>query len=325
MNTWVRKSLNVGVLSAGFLLVASGAAHADSVTGNNTGAGDGNQLGTNGQAPVTMDGNSVGFLGLSDATDGGSAGAHSGGSAGHGGAHAAAKGTKMATGNSGGLITGNQVSTLLQAPVNACGNSIAVLGIADASCGGDSAAAEPPAGSGSMTTGTNNGVASGNQIGTLLQAPINACGNSIAVLGSATASCGGGAGDGAGGSTGGYGAGSGAAAAQVTGAVQHITQSAHLQKAATTHNVNKIAMTHNVNKAAKTHNVKKAGFHKKNNEAAGLHAKSTKGGATAAGGGGALTTGNNGGILTGNQAATSILAPINLSGNAISVLGSANA
>jgi hypothetical protein len=218
MKTWVRKSLNVGVLSAGFLLVASGAAQADSITGNNTGAGDGNQLGTNGQAPVTVDGNSVAFLGLSDAAGGGSAGA-------------TAAGEGMATGNNSGLLGGNQASTLVQVPVNACGNSIAVFGSASANAG--------------------------------------------------------------------YGPGSGTVHTMT--ASRHVTGSAHSLNA---------------------HNVKTAAFARKSNEAAGLHARSAKGGATATGGnGGALTTGDNGGVLTGNQAVTTVQAPVNASGNASGILG----
>ena len=45
MKTWVRRSLNVGVLGAGFLLVSGPvAAHADQVSGPNAGIGSGNQL-----------------------------------------------------------------------------------------------------------------------------------------------------------------------------------------------------------------------------------------------------------------------------------------
>src|SRR4051794_25800944 len=61
MKTWVRKSLNVGVLSAGFLLVSGGAAHADWTTGYNAGLLDGNQLDTKLQVPVDVSGNALGL------------------------------------------------------------------------------------------------------------------------------------------------------------------------------------------------------------------------------------------------------------------------
>src|SRR3954452_10946345 len=101
MKTWVRKSLNVGVLSAGVLLVSCRAAHADWTTGYNA-----------------------------------------------------------------GLLNGNQFDTTLQVPVNVCGNSIAVLGFADANCGGgataiktESASSTESATTEDWTTGYNAGVA----------------------------------------------------------------------------------------------------------------------------------------------------------------------
>ncbi|WP_433054320.1 chaplin family protein [Dactylosporangium sp. CS-033363] len=135
MKTWVRKSLNVGVLSAGFLLVSGGAAHADWTTGYNA-----------------------------------------------------------------GLLNGNQFDTTLQVPVNVCGNSIAVLGFADANCGGgataiktESASATESATTEDWTSGYNAGVANGNQLDTTLQVPVNVSGNAISVLGFSSASSAGGA------------------------------------------------------------------------------------------------------------------------------------
>src|SRR4051812_33816819 len=129
MKTWVRKSLNVGVLSAGVLLVSGGAAHADWTTGYNA-----------------------------------------------------------------GLLNGNQFDTTLQVPVNVCGNSIAVLGFADASCGGGAAAIDTEsATTEDWTTGYNAGVANGNQFDTTLQVPVNVSGNAVSVLGFSQASSQGGA------------------------------------------------------------------------------------------------------------------------------------
>ena len=73
MKTWVRKSLNVGVLSAGFLLISGGAAHADWTTGYNAGLLNGNQFDTTLQLPINVCGNSIAVLGFADASCGGGA------------------------------------------------------------------------------------------------------------------------------------------------------------------------------------------------------------------------------------------------------------
>ena len=259
MKTWVRKSLNVGVLSAGFLLAAGGAAHANwstasnagAVTGNqvgataqapvsvnnnaigvhgfaqanggggaaaasassagagamstgqNGGAASGNQVGATAQAPLTVSGNSIALLGASSTS--GSGGAASASTGGNGGATAASSVGAMSTGQNAGALTGNQANAVVQAPLTVSNNSIGILGFAQTTGGGagGSAAGTATGGAGAQTTGLNAGVASGDQVGALLQAPVNANCNSIAILGSAQAACGTGSGT----STGGYGGG----------------------------------------------------------------------------------------------------------------------
>ena len=46
----------------------------------------------------------------------------------------------MVSGFNAGLLTGNQVSSVVQVPISVCGNSIAVLGFADAACVGGAGA-----------------------------------------------------------------------------------------------------------------------------------------------------------------------------------------
>src|SRR3954467_9979057 len=75
MKTWVRKSLNVGVLSAGFLLVGGTAAHADWHSGPNAGIGTGNQLGNVLQIPIDISGNAVAVGGFANAQSTGGAAA----------------------------------------------------------------------------------------------------------------------------------------------------------------------------------------------------------------------------------------------------------
>ena len=224
MKTWVRKSLNVGVLSAGFLLVSGGAAHADWTTGYNAGLLDGNQLDTKLQVPVDVSGNALGLLGFADAQSGGGAVANTESAT----TESANSTEAWTTGFNGGILNGNQLSNTLQVPVNVCGNSIAVLGFANASCGGGAVAntggmhahrggestqlerrhhgnggmagangwggaSANSNGGGNWTTGYNAGLLNGNQASNTIQVPIDLCGHAIAVAGFSSASCSGGA------------------------------------------------------------------------------------------------------------------------------------
>lgn len=90
----------------------------------------------------------------------------------------------------------------LQAPVNLCGNAVAVAGKAIAGCEGGAAAALDPewtfehyqaeADSALVSTGDHE-VLNGTDVTVPVQAPIGACGNAVAVLGKAAATCDGGA------------------------------------------------------------------------------------------------------------------------------------
>ncbi|GIJ47197.1 hypothetical protein Val02_40830 [Virgisporangium aliadipatigenens] len=143
MKTWVRKSLNVGVLSAGFLLVGGTAAHAaDWHTGPNAGLLNGNQLGSVLQIPVDISGNAVAVGGIAGAQSQGGAVAWNAESATTESATTESARTEadMTSGFNFGALNGNQVSSVIQVPVNVCGNSIAVLGFANASCVGGATA-----------------------------------------------------------------------------------------------------------------------------------------------------------------------------------------
>ncbi|GGM50661.1 chaplin family protein [Dactylosporangium sucinum] len=224
MKTWVRKSLNVGVLSAGFLLVSGGAAHADWTTGYNAGLLNGNQFDTTVQVPINLCGNSIALLGFADASCGGGAVAWDAESA---TATESATTEDWTTGYNVGLANGNQFDTTLQVPVNVCGNSVALLGFSSANCGGGATAIDGNVamaddkghkrkhrggngggqGSGNgngdytegvgnrtedWTSGFNVGALNGNQFDTTAQLPINVAGNSLALLGFSSASSAGG-------------------------------------------------------------------------------------------------------------------------------------
>lgn len=112
------------------------------------------------------------------------------------GAPAHANGDMTSFGNVG-IANGIQAKVVGQVPVNFCGNALGILGSAAASChnahakagldghghhGGDGFV-------GDMDTSLNVGIADGIQGAALVQVPINICGNAIGLLGDASANC----------------------------------------------------------------------------------------------------------------------------------------
>ena len=92
------------------------------------------------------------------------------------------------------ILGGNQVNAPISIPVNASGNSIAVLGRALAgSTGGAFVQGARSAGGHNRTSGRHS-ILGGNQVNAPVNVPINACGNSVAALGGALSGCRGGAG-----------------------------------------------------------------------------------------------------------------------------------
>ncbi|WP_049577174.1 chaplin [Nocardiopsis sp. SBT366] len=92
------------------------------------------------------------------------------------------------TDGSGGVASGNQIVVPVDVEANLCGNSLAVLGISKATCTKVSEVLYENSGQGASTDGSG-GVASGNQIVVPVDAALNACGNSVAVAGISEAEC----------------------------------------------------------------------------------------------------------------------------------------
>ncbi|THV41859.1 chaplin family protein [Glycomyces buryatensis] len=155
----------------------------DLTTQNNTGLGNGNQAYAPVQVPTEVSGIAAAVGGASDAwsTGGSNATIEESGSA-----------NDVTTQGNLGALSGNQLLAPIQAPIDVCGNAAAVGGASGADCEGGADADYDGAGSGDLTTQGNTGLGNGNQLFTPVQAPINVCGNSVAVLGSAYASCEGG-------------------------------------------------------------------------------------------------------------------------------------
>ncbi len=172
MNTWVRRTARVGILSAGFLLAGATAAHADTTatsTGNN-GTLSGNQISAPVDVPVDVCGNGIGVLGVGVP------------GAGHCATGADEESATLASGNNDGTLSGNQVSVPVHVPVNVCDNGIGVLGVG---LGGSSHCATGAADeeSATLASGNNDGTLSGNQVSVPVHVPVQVCGNGIGVLG----------------------------------------------------------------------------------------------------------------------------------------------
>jgi small secreted domain DUF320 len=184
MKTWVRKTLSVGVLAAGALLFAPGAAQADAhqSNGDNNGILNGTQLVTGVQVPVNIVGNSVGILGEANSFGTGVnrvEGTHVG----------------QFNGDNNGIANGTQAYLPISVPLNIAGNSVAALGQANSAAAAVNEVNSRRSESGHTTegwwggngggqfNGDNNGIANGTQIYAPISVPINACGNSIALLG----------------------------------------------------------------------------------------------------------------------------------------------
>lgn len=97
------------------------------------------------------------------------------------------------TAGSHGIASGNQVNIPVTAPIDVCGNSVALLGGALDYCPGGASASQPETDFSESQTSGREGVLSGNQVNVPITAPVNACGNGVAVLGGALGACQGGA------------------------------------------------------------------------------------------------------------------------------------
>jgi hypothetical protein len=305
MKTWVRKTLSVGVLAAGALLFAPGAAHADTrqVTGANNGILNGTQIAVPVRVPVNIVGNSLGILGVADSH---AAGINQTESA-HGG---------QLTGANNGILNGTQAYLPVSVPVNIAGNSAAVLGAAQSNAvavngtrGRKTESARTTEDffpGGGQFTGMNNGFLNGTQIYAPIDVPINVCGNSLAILGGAysQALCA----NNVGFRSAGHGKESGKVtegAWQATGVNNGILNGTQL--------LAPISLPVNLsgNSAAVL-------------GSASSHAVSVNESAQGGPGGFGQVTGANNGILNGTQVAVPINVPINVCGNSLGILGAAS-
>ncbi|HCT81774.1 MAG TPA: hypothetical protein DGT23_35380 [Micromonosporaceae bacterium] len=87
-----------------------------------------------------------------------------------------------------GLLNGNQLKIPVQLPIELCGNAITVGGTASAWCEGGASATMHATSLNWISSG-NTGLLNGNQVFLPIQIPINVCGNALGILGDSTAGC----------------------------------------------------------------------------------------------------------------------------------------
>ncbi|WP_306819902.1 chaplin [Streptomyces sp. CA-210063] len=201
MRQVTRKGLMTVAAASGVLAAAGGYAHADSgaqgSATNSPGVLSGNTVQAPVEAEVNVCGNTVNVVGLlnpaagNKCSNGGGGGKHGGGSgSSHGGSQAHGH-----TGDSPGVASGNTVQAPVNVPVNACGNSVNVIGVGNTAMGNDCSngggGGHHGGGSGSSYGGSHAdghasnspGVASGNHVQAPVDVPVNVCGNTISVVG----------------------------------------------------------------------------------------------------------------------------------------------
>ncbi|MYZ11043.1 DUF320 domain-containing protein, partial [Streptomyces sp. SID2999] len=100
-------------------------------------------------------------------------------------AHADA-GAAGSAARSPGVLSGNTVQVPVHVPVNACGNTVDVVGLlnpaAGNACGNGARGASGGAHAGAHTT-DSPGLGSGNTVQVPVDVPVNLCGNSVDVIG----------------------------------------------------------------------------------------------------------------------------------------------
>ncbi|MFF4989688.1 chaplin family protein [Streptosporangium saharense] len=197
MRKWVKGTAPAALLALAAMSLGSGTAFAD--TDGQHSVGGGNQVNAPVTLPIDISGNAAAVGGNSTAvSQGGSSVTGKGGQGGN------------TTSGKSSVLGGNQVNAPVTAPVNACGNAVSVIGNSKAACRGGASVVRQGRGGGgaggNRTDGTSS-VLGGNQVVAPITAPVNACGNAVAIFGGAVAGCRGGAsvtgapGRGAGGNT----------------------------------------------------------------------------------------------------------------------------
>ncbi|MFI7702856.1 chaplin family protein [Nonomuraea sp. NPDC049480] len=257
-------------------------------TSGNASVGGGNQINAPISAPVNSCGSAVAVFGKSDAGCKGGATVRNQG-----------KGGNRTSGDAS-VLGGNQHTAPISAPLNTCGNAVAIFGDATAGCKGGANVFNTGAGAGGNRTSGAGSVLGGNQSVRPVSAPVNICGNAVAVFGRAFSGCKGGS--------------------SVDNGRKRAYQSRHVHAGSTGNDTDGRfgAGSGNQVVAPVSLPVNVCG------NATGNASAGCDGGATVrnSGAGGNRTSGQ-AGVGSGNQAVAPIAAPVNVCGNATASLGHA--
>ncbi|MBN9181470.1 MAG: DUF320 domain-containing protein, partial [Microbacterium sp.] len=181
MNTFARNALWGTLIAGGITLLGTAAANAAETSGAD-GVGSGSQAPISVSVPITLGGNAVSVLGTSH-----SAGAPAASTP--AAAPAASTGGDTTSG-SGGAASGTQAPISVSIPVNLHGTAVSVVGDSASTGGGSTSGTAPaaPAPAAASTTDGADGVASGTQAPIAVNVPVNVAGNGISVLGDSSSS-----------------------------------------------------------------------------------------------------------------------------------------
>ncbi|MFI9552365.1 chaplin family protein [Nonomuraea endophytica] len=266
-------------------------------TSGNSSVLGGNQVNAPISAPVNACGNAVSLFGSSDAGCKGGATVKNSGKGGAGG---------NKTSGDSSLLGGNQVTAPISAPVNACGNALAIFGDATAGCKGGSSVKNTGVGAGGNTTSGRSSALGGNQVIAPISGPINICGNAIAVFGQAFAGCKG-----------------GSSVTNGGGKPGHGYHSAHGRGSSGNDTDGRFGAGSGNQVVAPVSLPITACGNAVGNAPAGCKGGSTVENTAAGSGAGGNTTSGRSGVLSGNQVIAPITAPVNVCGNAVAAFGEA--
>ncbi|GAA3745482.1 hypothetical protein HDA32_005110 [Spinactinospora alkalitolerans] len=204
------------------------------------------------------------------------------------------------TSGDGSVGSGNQLVANADVPVNVCGNAVAVIGNAGAFCQDVGAVVHDRAGGDDIETSGEGSVLSGNQAVADLEVPVNVCGNAVSVIGNAGAFC-----------------------EDVGAAV--IDQSGH--KGHKGHRDHQLAPAEIEGATGSSENVSLSRTAELAGSTEPLRSESrdAMAGPARHQNGGDIETSGEGSVGSGNQAVVDAEVPVNVCGNAVSVVGNAGA
>ncbi|HTF07997.1 MAG TPA: chaplin family protein [Asanoa sp.] len=304
------------------------------VSSGNYGLLNGTQVVVPIQVPIDISGNAIGLIGGAFASSTGGAAAINESARVEGYDRGRDTEANLISTNNFGFGNGTQIYAPIQVPINVCGNAIALIGGAFAACDGGAIAFNESAHTtegaheteANLVSTNNFGLLNGTQLYAPIQVPINVCGNAIALIGSAFASCDGGAIA--------FNESASTESAQeealpLVGSLPQLPVVNGLPVVGQlVQNATPAAPKMDNAPGARSAGATEGDDYDDNDGRHGKHGKKHgddghRGGAVAANGGSNIVSSNNFGALNGTQVVLPIQIPVDISGNAIGIIGGA--